>query len=252
MTERIIYHDLAKAIALRAGQIVDAVAAADIETAYSGPLADLLAGVEVPYSALKRDILAAEALVASMIGESSNIQLRAALVGEGSVASGDQIPTDDDQNRPFVGKFDGLFSDGDDLPIPLRERSVVMRAIRNSGGFLRLNPRGYCLEGSMVFFSNGTSDAYFRGVCWSRQHASDQYDVGAAGKSVMPPQVELLWQDIVLGNMAQENFFENEAAGYRAMAADNAQAIGLTMDPATASDAIQTNTENDYAKSENR
>lgn len=247
----IVYHNLAKSILLRANQITDALSAAALDALYAGPLSALAGGVEVPLTSLREDILKTEAQIAAMIGNSSNIQLRAALAGEASVSSGDDIPTLDGNSRTFMGKFDGLFDEASDLPLQLMEKDVVLRRIRNSNSFLTLPGRCWCVEGTKVFFSND-DDAYFRGVAWKRSTAETAYDNAEVGTSVMPHQVANLWQNLVLAHIAQENYFVNEAANYSNLAAQDAQAIGLILEPATVGDAVETNRENRNATSENR
>jgi len=243
-----VYHNLAKAILLRAGQMVDGVDADALNTTYSGLLADMAGGVEVPLTALRRDILAVEALVAAMIGQSSNAQLRMAIAGEAGVSSGDDVPTSADTGGKFVGKFDGLFNDDDDTSLALMEGHVVDRRIANKGTFYRIDLNGYYIDGTKVFFQCSGGDAYFRGCVWNQTQAETEYDeAGGTGTSVLPYQCELIVQNKVLANIAQENWFTTEAANYNAMADAAARDIGLLPEPAKQDELLATTEENKNA-----
>lgn len=267
----ILYEKLAKSIALRANQLTDSQVTATLEAAYAatGNLASIMEGMELPYTALKQEVLAQELVIATMIGECANALLRRSLAYSSSVESGADIPTyagAKSAGIKYLGKFDGLFNEASDLPLTLMGKHIVMRQIRNVGGFYKVKHDCYCIEGTRVYYSctdaslsdcgcetscncdSGT--AYFRGVAFSPTAASTAFT--ANGSSVLPDQVEPLWRNMVLANLAQENWFQNAAGGYAQQAAQNAQDIGLIMQPAAFEEVLMTTKENENAQSENR
>lgn len=265
----ILYQQLGKSIALRANQLSDGISAASLETDYdTGVLSDIMDGVEVPYSALRNDILTAEAQIAAMIGNSSNNQLRAALMAESPVLimrdnKFVDIPIDGSHGK-FMGKFDGLFNAATHLPLQLVDKYVLIRRIRNAGSFFKLKWDLYAIEGTRVLFTCAPKSstcscsetdctctkakAYFRGCAWSKTRAEKQFDLESGlGKSVLPDQCADLWRNMVLSNIVQENFFTGEASYYGQKAEQSAAAIGLVFDPNATTDVVVTNTENDNA-----
>ena len=263
----IFYQKLGKSIALRANQLSDAIAASTLETNYgTGDLETIMDGVEVPYSALRNDIINAEAQIAAMIGNSSNNLLRAALMADSeTLIMRDNkplnIPTVGTAGR-FFGKFDGIYNAATHNPLELVEKQALLRRMRNAGSFFRLKWDHYFIEGTKVFFTCAPKSttcsctetdctctkakAYFRGVAWSKTKAETQFDLAnEAGKSVLPDQCADLWRNMVLASIAQENYFKAQASYYGQKAEQSAMAIGLVFDPNAAADVVATNTEND-------
>lgn len=271
----IIYQKLGKSIALRANQLSDAISATTLETNYStnANLDSIMDGVEVPYSALRNDIITAEAQIAAMIGNSSNNLLRAALMANSDILiMKDNKPLDIPvigTSGKFMGKYDGLYNAVTHLPMQLMEKQVVLRRMRNSGDFFRIKYDAYFVEGTKVFFTcapaasscsctTGTdctctkAKAYFRGVAWNKTKAETNFDqADGLGKSVLPDQCADLWRNMVLAGIAQENYFEAQASFYGQKAEQSAIAIGLAFDPNKAAEVVATNTENENAQSVN-
>jgi hypothetical protein len=269
----ILYQSLAKAIALRVNQLADAVSSDVFEDEYSSnPLVDIMDGLELPHTALRQAIIDAEAEIVAMIGNSSNVQLRSALQADSPVLVMEadypvDIPVNSTKGK-FFGKFDGLYNAITHLPLQMLEKQVVLRRIRNAGGFYKLKHDCYFIEGSKVFFAcstsktgcscsttasctcTGKSEAYFRGVGWSRNVAESAYD--SESKSVLPDQLANLWIALVLASVAQENFFMAQAGWYNNKALQSARAVGLEYVPEDMPDSVNTNTENQNAASENR
>lgn len=251
------YPILAKQIALRAGQLEDAIDAATFNTAFTtDDLVDLMDGLEVPFASLKRDILNVGASIATMIGLSANAQLRAAITADSTeLDSGDDVPATDGSGRRFIGKFDGLLNAETEKPLQLAEKSVVLRRLRNSGSFYRIGHDIYCVEGGKVYFicfddSSVSCPAFFRGCVWSDAQQEARFDDGE--DSTLPIQVATVWQNMVLANISQENWFKGEAMDYANLAMQAAQNIGLLISPAETPDLLVTNTENRNAQSQNR
>lgn len=241
------YQNLAKSIALRAGQLADGLTAAILDTSYATqPLQTIMQGVDVPYSALKQDILNVEQELVSMIGNSANSQLRSAFNADTEVESGDDIPVYASSGKPYYGQFDGLFNSVTDDPLILMPIHVVKRRKRNAGGFYRLKQDCYALEGTKVYFvcssadaggcscvnecSCRTGSAYFRGCAWNPTAASANFETG---ESLLPPQMATLWQNMVLARLVQENWFSGEASYYDNLVQENVRNVGLV--PAAAS-----------------
>lgn len=254
----ISYPLLGKAIALRANQLGDAATAAELEAAYSGEdLDDIMEGVDVPYTALKTDILNVAAAIVAMIGNSSNELLRSAFRAEVPVESGGALPTSKGTKK-FYGKFDGVFSASSGYPLKFTDKETVQRRLRNAGAFFKLHQNLYAIEGTTIIYvcsPNGggvcscqttcscrSGDAVIRGVAWSRGTEAALFD--AKGDSLLPDQTALLWQNMVLANISQEKFFREAAAFYNGLAAQNARDIGLVFDPGAISEVVTTNKEN--------
>jgi len=226
--------------------------------------------MEVPYAALKEDILVVEAEIATMIGFSSETTLRAALAATGAVnKSGDPVPTLDTRGRRFLGKPDGLFNVKSGLPLQLMDKQTVLRRMRNSGSFYKIKHDIYAIEGTRVYYDCGKSRqtcgctcgtsstcscaagrAELHGVAWSRSKAETDFD--ALGNSVLPIETGLLFRDMVLANLAQENWFAGEAGNYAQLAQQSAINIGLQYNAPALTDVVATNTENTNVQSHNR
>lgn len=263
------YVNLAKSIALRANQLGDAEDAVDLNTAYrDSDLVDIMDGMEIPYAALREDILVVEAEIATMIGFSSEATLRAALATKAYVKSGDALPTLDERSRRFLGKPDGLFNVKSGLPLQLMDKQTVLRRMRNSGSFYKIKHDIYCIEGTIVIYDCGKSRsvcgcscqasacscaagrAELRGVAWSRSYAESSFD--AFKSSVLPIEAGLLFRNMVLANISQENWFTGEAQNYGQLAIQSARNIGLDYNAPALTDVVATNTENTNVQSHNR
>ena len=263
------YVNLAKSIALRANQLGDTTSAVDFNTNYrDGDLQTIMQGLEVPFSALREDILATEAEVAVMIANSSVTPLRRKIFGDAVIVSGDDVPSADDGNLgPFIGKPEGVFNKATDNPLQLMDKQTVLRRIRNSGKFFRITHDIYCIEGTKIFFACAaknavcncgctpaspcqSGEALYRGCAWSRSRAETAFT--AKGESILPIEVGLLWRNMVLANISQENWFTGEAQNFGAFAQQSARTLGLEPDPSMMNDVVATNMENKNVQSHNR
>lgn len=170
------YRNIVRAVLLRANQFADGDAAAR-ETSYQGDPEDEITGIEVPYSALKQDILAVEKELAEMIGNSNNAIYRAELEAQSltPIASGDEIPIVCDRGY-FVGAFDSVL-DAATGTIPCREMPLqfVLRRNDNPGTFWRATARYYAREGSRLFHTCAAG-VYIRGVGWDYDTQSVLFD----------------------------------------------------------------------------
>lgn len=171
------YQDILKAIALRAGQMAEGTPAAR-EVAYAGDAASALDGAEMPYSALKAEILAAEAEIAEMVGNSTNAIYRTALASDSAaIPSGGQIPGTDQYLNAFVGSFDGIFDVTTDTPLREQPLQLVQRRIAHDGTAFRIPAFWFAKEGSRIYHT--VSNVYFRGCAWDRDTQETAFDLPA-------------------------------------------------------------------------
>lgn len=220
----ILYQNIAKAVALRTASIVGGAYAAR-NTAYGQTVISAqLDGTEVPYAAMKQDILAVEKELAELVGNSNNAQYRAALAGQSSsVASGGSIPLLSTGGLSFIGSFDGIFDAADNRPMREMPMQTVLRRIENANSFHRVPVGYFAFEGTKILHT--TANVYFRGCMWDLTTQTAAFDAGAAGSSPLPQQLEVLFQVMVLRGIAQEGFFLEEAGFYGGIAAEKAAAI---------------------------
>lgn len=218
------YQNIAKAVAIRANQITDG-SPADIEAAYAAAsIEPAMDGVEVPYSALKQDILAAEKELAAMIGASSNSLFKIALSSESdAIESGDDLPEFDDAGVPFIGNFDAICDADDGNPLTEQPKQQVLRRIENPGNFFKLPYYGYFFEGTKIFFKCPSDSAVVRGCSWDLAAAEALFD--AESESPLPQEVEVLWACKVLENLPRENWFVPEAQYYSGLVETKQSAI---------------------------
>ena len=207
------YQNIAKAVAIRAHQIVGGNAATR-EAAYAAAsIEPSMTGTALPYSALKQDILAMEKELAALIGNSSNSLFKIALVGESdAISSGEELPEFDDAGVSFVGSFDAIVDAHNGTPLTEKPKQEVLRRIENPGSFFRLPYYGYFFEGTQIFFKCSTSTVYIRGCSWDFAAAEALFD--AESESVLPQELEVLWACMVLENLPREGWFINEAEVY--------------------------------------
>ena len=185
------YQNIAKAVAIRANQITGGDAAAREASYVAASIATEMDGTELPYSALKQDILAAEKELASLIGNSNNPLFKITLVAESdSLESGDEVPEFDDAGVSFVGNFDGIFDEDDDRPLTEQPKQEVLRRIDNAGSFFKLPYYGYFMEGTRIYFKTPSDAVYFRGCAWSLAAAEALFD--AESESPLPQELEVL------------------------------------------------------------
>lgn len=202
----IAYADIFRAVALRAKQLGDGFST-DIETFYTAALfQDEVDGVETPRSALKQDILATEAELASMIASSNNQLFKRALATISSdVASGDEIPIEDVHGWRFLGAYDAILNSETGVPLSEQPRQVVERRIANPGSFYKI-PRDYFyIDGTIV--QHTCENVVFRGCAWDYATQSNLYDTLLS----QPVATTFLDTDVINGS---DGIIETQAHGY--------------------------------------
>lgn len=208
------YQNIARAIALRANQLVGGDAE-ERDTAYQDVAGIYLHmdGVEVPYGALRRDILAVEIELAEKIGNMTDSIYRAHLRAESAdLVTGSVVPlTKAASVAAFVGSFDGIFDASDDLPLTEKSKLEVLRRIKNPNSMFVLPTYHYCFEGTKILHTRPA--VYFQGCAFDKTAAQDAFD--ALGNSVLPAALEVIWIMKVLAGLPQENWFVQEAIYYR-------------------------------------
>lgn len=208
----ILYQNIAKAVALRAGQLADGADSAALEAAFTGPLAGNMDGVEVPFSALKMAILASEKRIAQVIGFSSLSIYRAALQSRTiPLASGDDLPNLDQNEIEIVGELGGVFDATDNEPLTEITKQEIRRWRRNASVLFRTPVYHFHKEDTTIIHTRDA--AYFKCCVWDEQTQSAAYD--ASGASPLPQGVETFWIADVLANLPQEDWFVSEAGIYQ-------------------------------------
>lgn len=203
---------------LRANQMKDAANATARETLYAGTIANAVDGMEIPLSALKQSVLASEKRIADLVGRTKNPMLRRPLYAvSANIASGAQLPASPTGNGgEFVGHIAAVVDAIDNRPLTEKTKQEVLRRIDNAGGFYKLAAYHYCIEDTRIFHTR--DNVKVEGCAWNFAAQSAQYDL-ANGVSPLPEQLETFWIADVLANLAQENWFGNEAQGYAALSA---------------------------------
>ncbi len=239
----ISYINVAKAVALRSGQLKDAIDAATLNTNYEGDLIANMEGVEIPYSALKRDILASEKRIAEIIAQGSNPVYRLALFGRTvDLPDNAQIPTFDQSGNEFIGSLGNIIDSYDDSPLTEQPKQLVMIRRRNAGEFFRLSCYHYCIENGRVFHTRDS--VFLEGCVWSEDAQSSAYDASdATSLSPLPQHLENFLIADVLANLPQENWFTNESGIYRQIATASEFALRQNMTPTASLPSTTSNTE---------
>jgi len=243
------YHEIARAVALRANQLEggDAALRREVYNTNSDPLTTLtlhMDGVEVPYEALKQDILAQEAELVAMIATSTNHLFKTQLLQASSfISSGDALPAVSALGTTFIGNLEGVYEKDTHYPLTEKTKQEVLRRVINPDTVFKLPVRHFCIDGGRVFHTVGASKAYVKAVAWDFPTQSSAFD--SEGVSKIPRELASLWEYKILGSLAQENWFVNEAGYYRNMAAamsteliaGRAQALALPTIPQTTANA---------------
>lgn len=210
----IAYANIARAVALRASLFIGGDAVSK-NTAYTGAFSDaLLDATEVPYGALRADILAVEKQIAGMIARQTNSPYRTALSGESSnVANNGAVPTQTSGGVEFIGVFDAIIDGSDGTPLLEMPVQWVVRRNANSGNFWKLPNYYYAIDGSRIVHTR--TNVKFRGCAWSY---ATQLAAFPAGNSPLPQEFESLWICKVLAQLPQEDWFIQEAQIYQNLA----------------------------------
>ena len=205
------YQNVAKFVALRSLQISGGDSAAREALYDVTDIGASMDGVEVPPSALKQDVLAQAKEIAWMIGTSNNPGFKAAIaIRSGGESYGDPVPKTGAGGVPFIGDFDGVYDDIDDLPLTVQPIQVIRRRIQNAGSFFKLRPYFYHIDGSVIYHTRA-QDTYFRGCGWDEDAQSELYDT-AGGLCPLPQELQVLHGALVLANIAQEDWFVADSA----------------------------------------
>lgn len=222
------YYIAAKQIAIRAGQIIDADDAPALEIEYEGtPLEDLLEGMEIPYTALKEMILAAEKRIVEVISRSPNENYKRQFYGRtADISSGDQIPFVDLGALEFIGDFGVPHDSITDEPLTEKTKQEIKRLTRTTRNIFRLEKFHFCIEDTRIFHTR--TAVYFEGCSWSYSTQAAAFD--ASGNSRLPQALETFLIAEVLKNAAQEEWFSAEASYYAGIATDceNQLLAGIT------------------------
>lgn len=210
------YLNIARAIALRTGQLGDAESAAAFEAVYASALSSAVSGMEIPLSELKRLVLASEKKLASICARQKNPILKAGLAAHtANLASGASLPIVDSNAKEFIGGFDGFFDATDLTPLTEKPKEVIARNLRRiMSNELSMQVYQFCLEGRVLIHTR--TNVYANGYSWDYTTQATAY--GASGNSPLAQECEIWWIADALANAAQEGWFSQEAGLYAGIA----------------------------------
>ena len=207
------YLNIARALALKTGQLADAQTAALFETVYTSALATAVGGMEIPLSEIKRMVLAAEKRVADVCCRQKNPILKQEMyVGSVDLDSGDEIQEPGEADEEWIGTFDGAYDSDDDTPLTEKPKQAIIRMNRRiDASELRLIPHHFALDGRRLYHTR-PNGAYVGGYQWSMTERIAAY--AASGDSLLNTSCEAWVIAEACSDAAQEGFFVSEAAGY--------------------------------------
>lgn len=197
--------------ALRSGQLVG-TDAATLEANYTAAWAtSSLDGSEVPFSAIRDNILAVEKELAHIIASDKQQPYRQHLYGRSNaVANNALIPLVSNANIEFIGSFSGVV-DGSSLK-PLIEQPLQTIEDLSASFFDAGNFYYYAFSGERILHTRST--AILEGCCWSLTTQTTQYNT-LNGTSPLPQMLENTWIAGVLANLPQEaDWYANEGQYY--------------------------------------
>lgn len=228
----ILYHNIAKAVALRTGQVADSVSASGFETLYAGSLASLLAGFEIPASELQRMVLAAVKNVASVCVSQKNPVFKQHLAAvTGSLADKADIATYSSGTSEWIGAFEGVFDASNHEQLLEKPLQTVRRYIRLIAANEILIPvYHFCFVGRTIRHTR--TNVYLRGYKWDSATQATAYTNNTAVPII--PEAESWVIAEALAMAAQEGWFVQEAGTYQAIADAEKQRVQQGLMPSAA------------------
>lgn len=175
----IAYNQICRWVALRAKQLSGGDTA-DVEAAYASTTVEgSLDGVEVPYSALKQDVLAVEAELVELICASNNpIYKRAFAARSSAVPNGEPVPLVDERGWRFIGAYDSILDNSSGFALTEQPIRIVQRFLDDQAQdtpFFKIQPFHYAFQGEIIIH---TTDAVrFRGCSWDYGTQSALFDI---------------------------------------------------------------------------
>lgn len=175
------YLNIARAVALRSNQLGDAVDAAALEALYTGDLLAALDGMEIPYSALKQQILASEKRIAALAARLKNPALKRGLYGRSAnIADKGLMPQTDQNGYQWIGSFDSIIdaATGDELTEKPKQEVRRIKRLKTAS-IVVTNPLHYAIAGNKLFHT--VTNAYVEGCVWDYATQSTAYDLAPSG-----------------------------------------------------------------------
>ncbi len=211
----ISYPLVAKEVAFRAGLVQDGDSGSRSLYYNSSPIDTFIDSVEVPSPMLRDTILMAEHRLAEYIGYSKDSPYRAALEQTSTtLASGADVPAASAAGIPFVGAFSVVRDSVTKIPYTEQPKRVVHRFLENPGGFWKIQPRYYAIDGGKIYHTGSAVEIV--GCVWSRTNAASAYALN--GDSVLPAVFEPVLVAMSLALISTEGWFKEEAVYYKNLA----------------------------------
>lgn len=175
------YLNIAKAVALRSNQLADASEASALEALYAGDLMAAMDGMEIPYSALKQQILASEKRIAGFVARLKNPVLKRGLYGRtANISHKGLVPDVDQNNYQWIGNFGSVIdaSTGEELTEKPKQEVRRLRRLATAG-VLQTPVLHYNLAENRLFHT--VTSAYLEGCVWDYATQSTAYDLAPSG-----------------------------------------------------------------------
>jgi hypothetical protein len=201
------YRSIIFQVALRSGQL-EGADNATLEAAYTGAIASVLDGGEVPQSAFKDIVLMIEAEIAHIVASDKQNPYRNELYGRsGNLATNALIPTVSNASKEFIGMFDSINDTTDHTPLTEKPIQVVRDAAES---FFNIELYHYHLSGQRI--QHTRTNVYFEGCMWDRDTQETEYD--ALGDSPLPIVIAPTWIAGICANLTQYSGWFLTEAGY--------------------------------------
>lgn len=220
----IVYLRVIREVGLRAGLFAGG-SSSTRETAYAAANpATSMDSPDVPATALKDSILAAEKELAGLIGASTNPLWRSGLKSaSSSIAHLGDIPTVDASAKEFIGNPDGFFDASNGTPLTEAPKRVVLRRASNPGSFFVGEHYLFAVEGTKLLHTR--NNAVMRGCVWDYTTQASLYDTRGTSASPLPQEFEAILVARALSLLPTEDWVFDGAEWYRSLAQEKLMEI---------------------------
>lgn len=211
-------------VAIRSQQIAGTSQAA-LEANYNtANLATVLDGGDIPYSAMRDTVLAAEAELAEIIANDIAHPYRDLLAGRSAdLESGDPVPTTSNGGIEFIGVFSGANDSDDDLPLIPGPMQEILRFQRTTPSRYTTDIRKYRIENGYLYHTR--EEAYLNGCVFSRAAALARFS--STDESPLPASLEATWIARSIELLASEGWLIAEGQYYAQVSATGIEKLKM-------------------------